>query len=82
MTLTVDTITLIQLATASVTLVTAAAAFLQSNRNGRKIQEVHLSVNSRLDELVSSTKSASYAAGVKHGEDNPRVPSWTELGAK
>jgi len=30
--------------------------------------------NSMKDELVKSTAKASYSAGVKHGEDNPREP--------
>ncbi len=45
-----------------VALTSFAAAFL-SYLNGRKLNEVHLSLNSRLDSLVASTAKASYAEG-------------------
>ncbi len=38
-------------------------AAVLSYMNGRKLNEVHLSLNSRLDALVASTAKASYAAG-------------------
>ena len=75
-----------------------AATFVQSYRNGKRIEQVHLATNSMKDALVLSTdkeafargvksgevssmnlnhriaeaKDASYAEGVKFGEDNPR----------
>jgi hypothetical protein len=55
-----------------ITAVVLALNFIQSWRNGRKIEEVHKATNSMKDALVESTKKESYAAGVKHGEDHPR----------
>jgi hypothetical protein len=55
-----------------ITAIVLALNFIQSWRNGRKIEEVHKATNSMKDALVDSTAKASYAAGLKHGEDNPR----------
>lgn len=55
-----------------ITALVALAAFLQSSRNGRKIEEVHKATNSMKDELVKTTATANFAAGAKQGEDNPR----------
>ena len=47
-------------------LITAAAALgavLMSVHNGHKIQEVHLSINSRMDELLKAASEAARAAG-------------------
>jgi hypothetical protein len=33
-------------------------------QNSKKIQEVHLSINSRMDQLLTSSSSAAHAAGV------------------
>jgi hypothetical protein len=47
--------------------ITAAAAalgaFILSWINQGKIQEVHLSINSRMDELLREAKAAAHAAG-------------------
>ena len=55
-------------------LITAAAAVgavIMSARNGRKadlaqkaIQEVHLSINSRMDQLLEAARVAAHAAGM------------------
>jgi hypothetical protein len=41
----------------------ALGAFLLSLRNGKKIQEVHLSINSRMDQLLTAARLAAHAAG-------------------
>jgi hypothetical protein len=43
-------------------------SLIQSMRNGRKIEDVHLATNSMKDALVASTEKESYARGVKAGE--------------
>ncbi len=56
-------------------LLTAGAAFgafLLSMRNGKKIQEVHLSINSRMDELLTATKLAAHAAGAAEQQTKDR----------
>jgi hypothetical protein len=55
-----------------ITAVVLALTFLQSWRNGRKIEEVHRATNSMKDALVLTTEKESYARGLKQGEDNPR----------
>jgi len=48
-------------------VITAAAAFgacVLSWINRGKIQEEHLSINSRMDELLREAKAAEHAAGV------------------
>jgi hypothetical protein len=46
--------------------------FVQSRNNGKQIDAIHEATNSMKDALVASTAKASFAEGVKHGEDNPR----------
>ena len=55
-----------------ITAIVLALNFLQSYRNGRKIEEVHRATNSMKDALVLTTEKESYARGLKQGEDNPR----------
>lgn len=57
------------LATALVTFATAALALYASWRNGQEIQEIHISINSRMDELLALTKKAAHAEGVIEGEE-------------
>ena len=47
-------------------------AYMQSLRNGRQIDAVHVATNSMKDALILSTAKESFAAGVKQGQDNPR----------
>jgi len=57
-----------QLVTAITALSSAIASLISavaSSRNARKIQEVHLLINSRMNELLKTTENASYALGVK-----------------
>jgi hypothetical protein len=63
---TITIITLVLL-TQLLTFLTALFAFLKSSQNSNAIQEVHLSLNSRLNELVESTRIASHAAGRAEG---------------
>ncbi len=45
--------------------IAASAALIVALRNHSAVREVHLSVNSRLDELLKTSKAASFAEGVK-----------------
>lgn len=60
--------TVIILATAVATFATAALSLYASWRNGKEIQEIHISINSRMDELLALTKKAAHAEGVIEGE--------------
>ena len=51
-----------------ITAVVLALNFLQSLRNGRNIEKVHLATNSMKDALVNTTEKESYARGIKAGE--------------
>lgn len=51
-----------------ITAVVLALNFLQSYRNGKKIEQVHLATNSMKDALVISTEKESFARGIKAGE--------------
>jgi hypothetical protein len=51
-------------------IITAAAALgavLMSWRNSTKIQDVHVSINSRMDQLLAATGLAARANGVAQG---------------
>lgn len=50
-----------------ISAIAAIGAVLMSLRNGRKIQEVHISINSRMDQLLQARGEASMAAGVVQG---------------
>lgn len=58
------------LITQVITLATAALAFWASRKNKAAIHSVHVSINSRMDELLKVTASASRAEGVIEGEAN------------
>ena len=47
-----------------VTAVSAVSAVLMSYRNSRKIEQVHVSINSRMDQLLKTNGDAMKAAGV------------------
>ena len=57
------TFTTEQIITLAVPTLTALAAFLQGRKNQGKISEIHLSVNSRLSDLLTATEAAARAAG-------------------
>ncbi len=48
-----------------ITAVAALAAVVVSLWNGRKIQDIHIAINSRMDQLLELTKSAEHARGMK-----------------
>jgi len=56
------------LITQVITLLTAGLSFWASRKNKAAIQEVHVSINSRMDELLKLTATASHAEGVVEGE--------------
>ena len=64
-----DTALLVTAAGSLVAAVAAIWAVLVSARNAVRIREVHLSVNSRLDLLIASVKTAAHAAGVQEERD-------------
>jgi hypothetical protein len=51
------------------TLFSVFLSLFVSYRNSLKIQEVHLSINSRMDQLLKATGMASHAAGLAEGQD-------------
>jgi hypothetical protein len=53
--------------------VAALGSFFISLRTSRKMAEVAVSVDGVKDELVRTTRLASFAAGVKHEQDNPEA---------
>jgi hypothetical protein len=59
-----------------ISAVAALGALGLSARNAKKIQEVHVSVNSRMDELLKLQGASEHAKGVLQGaqdeRDNPR----------
>jgi hypothetical protein len=64
-----DTALLVTAAGSLVAAVAAIGSVFMSARNAVKIREVHLSVNSRLDLLIASVKTAAHAAGVQEERD-------------
>ncbi len=54
----------------------AVGAMIMSIRNGRKIQNVHVDLNSRLSELLKITHDSAFSAGIKQErDDNLRMKS-------
>jgi hypothetical protein len=48
-------------------MIAALLAFFKAVQVSKQVQDVHLSINSRLDEMLALTKSASRAEGVTEG---------------
>lgn len=48
-------------------------SLLQNKKNTKAINEVHLSLNSRLDALIKSEKSVSKTEGLVEGRSEPRL---------
>jgi hypothetical protein len=48
--------------------IAAFASWRQAVYNSKKIQEIHLTVNGRLMELLALTKTAAHAAGLQEGK--------------
>jgi hypothetical protein len=57
-----------------VTFLGVVGAFLASLKNRAAIQEVHLSLNSRLSELIEVAKTAAHAEGVAQGRAEEKHP--------
>lgn len=55
------------------TALAAVGAVISSWRNSRKIEAVHISINSRMDQLLESTGAAMKAQGIQ--EERDREPS-------
>ncbi len=47
----------------------ALLALLRSMKVEKAVQEVHLSINSRMDKFIEITKTVSHAEGVKEQKD-------------
>lgn len=58
--------------TIAVPTTTALLALLNSKANTAKIQDIHLSINSRLDQLMVAEKALSHTQGVTEGRDQKR----------
>lgn len=62
----------IALIAATPSTVAAVLAWLSSRKNREKIQEIHVAINSRMDELLVATKgeatATAHAAGLKEGQ--------------
>ena len=63
--MTIDLSSITQLITA----VTSLGALLMSIYNEKKIQEVHLLINSRVDQLILSTSEVAHSLGMKEERD-------------
>lgn len=53
-------------------LVVALKANRKQDDNANRIQEVHLMINSRMDQLLKVTESASFQAGAKSETDKEK----------
>ena len=51
------------------TLIISITALVKTLKNGKAVQEIHLSINSRMDELLKLTKDSAFAAGIKNESD-------------
>jgi hypothetical protein len=51
------------------TLVTAVGAVVIGIINSNRINDVHISINSRMDELLRTSTTAAHAQGVKEERD-------------
>lgn len=58
---------LIGLSPSCATIIVAGMAYAQSRKNSKAIQEVHLTINSRMSEFLALAKKSSKAEGVIQG---------------
>lgn len=63
---------IIALLGAIATTLTAIAALVAALKASREIREVHIKINSRMDEYMALAKKASYAEGVLAGKDEAK----------
>jgi hypothetical protein len=52
-----------------ITSIAALIAAVASVRNGRKLNVQHQSMNSRMDELIETTRREAHAAGIKQEQE-------------
>lgn len=62
-----DQIVKVALIAAAPPTLAALATMVGNIRNGRKLKELHVIVNSRLTELLAASKAASHAEGKAEG---------------
>ncbi len=55
-----------------VSALAAMGAVLMSAYNAKKIQQVHISINSRMDQLLAERGRASLSEGLELGRNEPR----------
>ena len=63
---------LITLVTALVALITSIVTLVKIIKTSNKIQEIHVSINSRMDELLKLTSKSSHAEGIKQELDREK----------
>jgi hypothetical protein len=63
---------IIALIVAIPTTVTALASLIVSLRNGRKIEQVHVATNSKMDKLLEVTGASEKAKGFIEGRERGR----------
>lgn len=68
--------------TACGTFLTAASGVIISLRNARKLEQVHQTTNSKMDELIKLTAKSSRAEGVKAGLGGEKEPPAIEESAR
>lgn len=66
-----DTVQIALISAAPPTIV-AMAALIVSIKSKEAIREVHLSLNSRLDQLITATRQEAHAAGVNEEKKRTR----------
>jgi hypothetical protein len=62
----------ITLITSITALIVAITSLVKLFRQSAKIQEIHLSINSRMDELLKLSRENSFAKGVKSETDKDK----------
>ena len=55
-------------------VVMSVLAYIASRKNGKKIEEVHVSINSRMDQLLQARGDASEAKGLEQGRNEGKPP--------
>lgn len=63
---------IIPIITAIPPTIAAIAALFVSIRNGKKTDDIHLQLNSRLDKFLDEIREAEYAKGVKSETDKDK----------
>jgi len=59
-----------QIVTMLVPTLAALAAYLQGRKNKTKIEEIHLTINSRISELLKATEQAARITGYAQGKED------------